>query len=263
MPELPEVETTVRGLKPLLGARIERAEVLDPRLEVSEGALRGAVIQGIKRRGKYIIFDLSTDRSLVVHLRMSGRLILRCAPEERRYARLILTLDRGTLHFVDPRRLGTAVIEENRFRHRLGIDPFDPEFTVDRLGEMLSTSRAPVKPFLMDQKRIAGIGNIYACEILAEAEIDPRRPARSLSPEEVERLRVAALSVLQRAIDRMGTTLGTSISDYRESSGRYGSFQDRLRAYGREGEACPRCGKAIVRIVQAGRSTYYCPGCQR
>jgi formamidopyrimidine-DNA glycosylase len=263
MPELPEVETTVRGLRPLVGARVERAEELDPRLGLPKNALRGSMIRGVRRRGKYIVFQLSNGRSLVIHLRMSGRLAWECPPEERRYARLMLALDRGSLYFIDPRRLGTATIEDDGFPHDLGIEPFDRAFTADRLGEIVGSSRAPIKTAIMNQKRIAGIGNIYACEILAEARIDPRRPARSLTPEEVERLRAATVSVLQSAIDRMGTTLGGSVSDYRHTSGAYGSFQDRLRVYGREGEPCPRCETPVARIVQAGRSTYYCPGCQR
>jgi len=262
MPELPEVETTVRGLQHLVGAQIQKVEVLDPRLELQAALLRGASIHRIGRRGKYIVFELSNDRSLVIHLRMSGRLAVACRPEDERYVRLILTLDRGALHFVDPRRLGTAAIEADGFSHRLGIDPFDRAFTADQLHRILSASRAPVKTVLMDQRRIAGIGNIYASEILAEAKIDPRRPARDLSEEEAKRLRASVRSVLQGAIDGMGTSLGTSVADYRESSGRYGSFQERLKVYGREGEACRCCGAPVARIVQAGRSTYFCPGCQ-
>ncbi len=263
MPELPEVETTVRGLRPLLGARIERIEVLDPRLDPPEAALRGAVIERVERRGKYILFALSGGRSLVIHLRMSGRLTLHCEPEERRYARLVVALNRGTLHFIDPRRLGTVGWRKDGFPHHLGIDPFDQGFTPERLTEILAASRAPIKTVLMDQKRIAGIGNIYACEILAESAIDPRRPARSLSGEQVKRLRTAVLTVLRGAIERMGTSLGDSVSDYRQASGSTGSFQERLRVYGRAGEPCPRCGKPITPLGQAGRAPYFCPRCQR
>jgi len=262
MPELPEVETIVRGLESLFPARIERLEVRDPRLALPVEEIVDEKIAGIERKGKYIVFPLVSGRSLVVHLRMSGRLVRSCSKQEEAYARLVLHLDRGKVHFVDPRRLGTVEYCSDGFPHPLGADPLDREFTKQRLGKIVRASRAPIKTLLLDQKRIAGIGNIYAAEALFTAKIDPRRPGKSLSEEEVAAAHSAVRSVLVEAIRHLGTTLGESVSDYRNSAGQGGRFQERLNVYGRGGEACRRCGQAVERIRQAGRSTYYCPGCQ-
>ena len=263
MPELPEVETIVRGLNDLCGTAIARVEVRDPRLNLPANALAGRAIEAITRRGKYIIFQLSGGRSLIVHLCMSGKLARDFSEAERKHIRFSLHLDRGEIHFVNPRRLGTAIYSEDGFPHQLGIDPLETAFTPARLKALVRASRAPIKALLMDQKRIAGIGNIYAMEALWCAGIDPRRSGKSLADNEIVTLHTAVQHVLTEAIDRMGSTLGTGVSDYRNSNGAEGSFQERFAVYGREGQSCPRCGESIERIKQAGRSTYFCPHCQR
>jgi len=264
MPELPEVETFVRGLTPAIRRTIASADVLDARLAVSAEDLVGARIAGIRRRGKYIEIDLGDDRSLVIHLRMSGRLRLECRECETRYTRMILRLDDGQcIYFVDPRRLGTADVREAGFELPLGLEPLDATFTTAALAELASQSRAPIKQLLLDQKKVAGIGNIYAAEARWRACIDPRRKANELSRAEIGRLHKAIVGVLGEAIAQLGTTLGTSVSDYHPTATETGSFQNRLAVYGREGEACERCGEEIERVIQAGRSTCLCPACQR
>jgi formamidopyrimidine-DNA glycosylase len=264
MPELPEVETFVRGLAPAVGCAIASAEVLDAKLAVSADELTGARIERIRRRGKYIGIDLGDGRSLVIHLRMSGRLRLECRECETKYTRMILRLDDGQfIYFVDPRRLGTADVREAGFELPLGLEPLDPTFTTAALVELASQSRAPIKQLLLDQRKVAGIGNIYAAESLWRARIDPRRPANALSKAEVGRLHKAIIGVLGEAIAQLGTTLGSSVSDYQPTAAETGSFQNRLAVYGREGELCERCGEGIERVIQAGRSTCFCPACQR
>ncbi len=264
MPELPEVETFVRGLAPAVGCAIASAEVLDAKLAVSADELTGARIERIRRRGKYIGIDLGDGRSLVIHLRMSGRLRLECRECETKYTRMILRLDDGQfIYFVDPRRLGTADVREAGFELPLGLEPLDPTFTTAALAELASQSRAPIKQLLLDQRKVAGIGNIYAAESLWRARIDPRRPTNALSKAEVGRLHKAIIGVLGEAIAQLGTTLGSSVSDYQPTAAETGSFQNRLAVYGREGELCERCGEGIERVIQAGRSTCFCPACQR
>jgi formamidopyrimidine-DNA glycosylase len=264
MPELPEVETFVRGLLPAIGRVIASAEVLDARLAVSADELTGAQIERIRRRGKYIEIDLGDGRSLVIHLRMSGRLRLECRECETRYTRMILRLDDGQcVYFVDPRRLGTADVYEEGFELPLGLEPLDATFTTAALAELASPSRAPIKQLLLDQRKVAGIGNIYAAEALWRARIDPRRQANALSKAEVGRLHKAIVGVLGEAIAQLGTTLGSSVSDYRPTAAEGGAFQNHLTVYGREGEPCERCGEGIERVIQAGRSTCFCPACQR
>ncbi len=265
MPELPEVETFVRGLAPAVGCAIASAEVLDAKLAVSADELTGARIAGIRRRGKYIGIELEDGRALVVHLRMSGRLRLECRECETKYARMILRLDDGTsVYFVDPRRLGhgRAVRERVRPVH-VGIEPLDAAFTAAALAKLAATSRAPIKQLLLDQKKVAGIGNIYAAEALWRAKLDPRRKANELSRAEIGRLHKAIVGVLGEAVAQLGTTLGTSVSDYHPTTTETGSFQNHLAVYGREGEPCERCGEGIERVIQAGRSTCFCPACQR
>ena len=264
MPELPEVETFVRQLQPVSGARIKSAEILDEKLRLDGEELAGARIASITRRGKNIVLDLGEIGHLAIHLRMSGRLRLERSEAEIPYTRLILHLDSGrSVYFVNPRRLGTVMLCRNGFSADLGAEPLDASFTPDVLAKLASASRAPVKHFLMDQRRIAGVGNIYAAEALWHAGIDPRRPANSLSSDETGMLHTSLLGVLTEAIEQLGTTLGTGVSDYRPSAEATGLFQNRLLIYAREGEDCSRCGTTIERTVQQGRSTCYCPNCQR
>ncbi len=263
MPELPEVETIVRGLAIVNGARIDKLEVLDSRLDLPVQEIVGEKIECIERRGKYILFHLGKCKTLVIHLRMSGRLSLACSCAEEKHTRLIIHFSGGKVYFINPRRLGTVEYSQNGFPHNLGIDPFDLEFTPQHLDEIVTPSRAPIKPLLLNPKRIAGLGNISAAEALWRGRIDPRRAGNTLTTKEVRLLHRAIVTVLREAIDHMGTSLGDTVSDYRNASGDYGGFKDLLAVYGREKETCPRCGEEILRIRQTGRSTYYCPKCQR
>ncbi|HET7177826.1 MAG TPA: bifunctional DNA-formamidopyrimidine glycosylase/DNA-(apurinic or apyrimidinic site) lyase [Solirubrobacterales bacterium] len=287
MPELPEVETVCRQLDPeLAGRRIERLEVLDarwcrpvPPAEI-EAAVGGATIRHLGRRGKYLLLGLDGGRTLVMHLRMTGNLVLvdgaaKLDPSEgmrlyegerstsERHLRARFRLDDGReLWFTDPRRFGEAFLVDDagleaRFA-RLGVEPFSAAFTAEALGALAAGRTAPLKSFLLDQSAIAGIGNIYADEALFRARLHPLSPAGSLRPEHCEALREAVIAALQAGIDGGGA----SIDDYRDGRGERGRMQDEFLVHTREGEPCPRCGGPIARIVVAGRSTYYCPACQ-
>jgi formamidopyrimidine-DNA glycosylase len=287
MPELPEVETVVRQLEPEVeGHRIERLEVLDGRWsrpvppEQLGAAVDGATIEHLGRRGKYILMVLDGERTLVMHLRMTGNLILREGDEvidpsegrrlyeserstEERHLRARFVLDDGReLWFTDPRRFGEAfLIDDDRLAERfanLGVEPFSPEFTPAALGEMAAGRTAPLKSFLLDQSKLAGVGNIYADEALFRAELHPLSPAGSIKPEHAEALRDAVVAALEAGIEAGGS----SIDDYRDARGEKGSMQNEFLVHTREGEDCPRCGATIVRIVVGGRSTYFCPSCQ-
>jgi len=263
MPELPEVETLVRGLRPLRGAEITSVRILDRKLSLPAERIVGARIRSVDRRGKYIVFDLGDRGSLVVHLRMSGRLVLERSDREVPYTRMILeTSGDRAVYFVNPRRLGTVEYVEGRFVGEIGIDPTDPRFTPGVLAERIGGSRAPIKLALLDQRRIAGLGNIYVAEALWRAGLDPRRPANRLTVPEWERLHCGIVEVLADAIGELGSRLGDRISDYRPSGGAEATFQNRLQVYGRSGAPCARCGATIERITQAGRSTCFCPDCQ-
>ena len=263
MPELPEVETIVRGLNSVVGARIERVDVFDQRLHLPQSKIVGRTIERIERRGKYIVINLAEGGSLIVHLRMSGRLAIRRSAAEEKHTRFILYLDDGArIYFINPRRLGTAEYVQDGFPYELGVEPLSGEFTAEKLHEIAAGSRAPIKPLLMDQKKIAGLGNIYSSEALWRVKIDPRKAANTLSKSETRNLHRAIQSVLREAIDSAGTTFGYTVSDYKDAYGDYGKFQQMLAVYGRAGKKCPRCGEEIIRIKQAGRSTYFCPGCQ-
>ena len=287
MPELPEVETVVRQLEPEVeGHRIEQLEVLDPRWsrplppERLGAEVSGATIERLGRRGKYILMHLDGERTLVMHLRMTGNLILREGEEvldpsegrrlyegerstEQRHLRARFVLGNGReLWFTDPRRFGEAfLIEDSKLEERfakLGVEPFSPEFTAKALGEMASGRKAPLKSFLLDQSGVAGVGNIYADEALFRAELHPLSPAGSMKPEHLEALRDAVVAALEAGIDAGGS----SIDDYRDARGEKGTMQNEFLVHTREGEDCVRCGGTIVRIVVGGRSTYFCPGCQ-
>jgi formamidopyrimidine-DNA glycosylase len=287
MPELPEVETVARQLEPELeGRRIEELEVLDARWSrpVAPEALgrevSGATIEGLGRRGKYLLLGLDGERTLVMHLRMTGNLVLvegertldpsegrRLYESERstsaRHLRARFPLDDGReLWFTDPRRFGEAFLLANadleRRFSRLGVEPLSPEFTPEALGEMTAGRTAPLKSFLLDQSGIAGVGNIYADEALYRARLHPLSPAGSMKPEHLSALRDGVVAALEAGIDGGGA----SIDDYRDGRGERGTMQDEFLVHTREGEPCPSCGGAIARIVVAGRSTYFCPSCQ-
>jgi formamidopyrimidine-DNA glycosylase len=263
MPELPEVETFVRNLHSAVGSTIRDVRVLDARLGLDGEQIVGAVITTIERQGKYIVFRLRSRGDLVFHLRMSGRLRVTRSEKERAYTRLVLDLEDGqSVYFVNPRRLGTAEYFPEGFRVSLGSDPLEPSFTAEALTELTSRSRSPIKTFLLNQQKIAGIGNIYAAEALWMSGIAPTRHAQSLSQSEVERLHAAIVTVLTDAVACQGTTIGHSVSDYHPQDECEGEFQNHLCVYGREDEPCERCGESIVRLKQAGRSTYFCNQCQ-
>ena len=274
MPELPEVETIRRDLAPrLTGRTIVRARFSKPDIALNMPSrslarrLAGRRIEAVGRRGKYLLFFLDDRRVLQVQLRMSGRFALgrRLPPGTgfRHVAARFELDDARTLFYDDVRRLGGfQLLEPSEWaavEAGLGPEPLDDSFTSARLEARLRGRRAPIKNALLDQKRVAGVGNIYASEALHRAGIDPRRPAGELDRTEIQRLHRAVRRVLRGAIAGAGTTL----RDYRAVNGRSGRFQTALRVYGREGEPCGRCGRPIARLVQAGRSTFFCPGCQR
>src|SRR5919201_6533087 len=272
MPELPEVETIRRQLEPALtGARIASARVLDqrwtrpvPRAEVEE-ALAGSTIAAVERRGKYLLLRLDGGRTLAMHLRMTGNLLLDHAGIEPAHLRAVLDLaGDGRLLFTDARRFGHAAVIDDAdldgyFAARLGVEPLSGALTGEELCRLAAGRRAPLKSFLLNQLGVAGIGNIYADEALHRAALHPLSPAGSMKPEDCERLRDGIVEALEAGL----RTGGASIDDYRDSRGAEGTMQDEFLVHTREGKPCPRCGAEIRRIVVAGRSTYFCPGCQR
>jgi formamidopyrimidine-DNA glycosylase len=271
MPELPEVETIRRQLAAHVeGHRIVRAEVLDPRWtmpeppRVVERELTGAMIERLSRSGKYLVWTLSGDRYLISHLRMTGVVLFDPVPEPL-HVRVRLALSSGhTLVFNDPRRFGTGHLvygvgaRDAYIGARLGIEPFTEEFTTTHLQRLSRGRRAPIKAFVLDQRRIAGVGNIYADEALFRARIHPLRPAGRLTRADLERLKDGIEAALQAGIDAKGA----SIDDFRNIDGSMGAFQERFLVHNRLGEPCPRCGNAIVKLVVAGRGTYVCERCQ-
>ncbi len=255
MPELPEVESTVRALRPrVVGQNFLAVRALDPLLAHVPPALRlPARVEALERRGKYILFHLS-DQLLILHLRMSGRLLWQGEGSWPAHTRLVLCFSHGNVLFVDVRRLGTVEVAPE-FPAELGPDALsDLAF----LPQALRKSRAPIKAWLLDQRNIGGIGNIYAAEILFRAGIDPRRPACSLKPKEVARLRAAIPTVLEEAIEALGTTLTDNA--YQTPEGEVGDYMPWV--YGREGLPCRVCGTPIERVELGGRGTYFCPRCQ-
>jgi formamidopyrimidine-DNA glycosylase len=269
MPELPEVETVRRSLRPVFGRRIAAVEVFESRLRRPLGAdfpsqLTGRVIEDIDRRGKYLLFRLSGGHTLLAHLGMSGALLLQPAGTARAghdHVRLQLSGDLQ-LTFNDPRRFGLLTVGRGDAFAELanvGPDPLDPAFALHHFVALARGRKKPVKNLLMEQRVLAGIGNIYANEILFRAHIRPGRQACRLTRAELARLFGATRAVLAHAIE-LG---GSSISDYRDATGRPGYFHLRLAVYDRTGKPCPRCRTPIRRLVHAGRSSFYCPACQR
>jgi formamidopyrimidine-DNA glycosylase len=275
VPELPEVETIKRHLAPHVEGRvIERMEVLDPRWsdpappEEIAAAVEGRRIERLARRGKYLDWQLEDEVHVVMHLRMTGNILL--VPEHddqatRPHLRARVVLDDGNRAlFVDQRRFGTGIVllgddaRDAYFSARLGVEPLSPDFTADALRAQASGRKAPVKAFLLSQERVAGVGNIYADEALFRARIHPLRPVGSLKRAQIAELRDAVVESLEAGIDAKGAT----IDDFRHPDGATGSFQDRFLVHLREGEPCVRCGRAIVKMRAAGRGTYVCESCQ-
>jgi formamidopyrimidine-DNA glycosylase len=271
VPELPEVETIRRQLAPHLeGRTIESVEILDPRWTRPlapgpvQSALTGARVERVGRAGKYLVWALSGERYLLLHLRMTGALLF--DPEfEPAHARVRFSLDAGhRLVYVDPRRFGTGHLvlgarERDRYlAQRLGAEPFTEGFTSEYLRDAARGRIAPVKAFLLDQRRIAGIGNIYADEALFRAAIHPLRPAGRLTAAQWAALRDAIEDALSAGIEAKGA----SIDDFRHIDGARGSFQDRFLIHRRAGEPCVNCGRTVRKIVVGGRGTYVCEHCQ-
>jgi len=289
MPELPEVETIRRQLAPLVqGRRLERMEILDPRWsrplapQELSSALETRRVVGLGRRGKYLLWSFEGDVHLAQHLRMTGVVLSEPDPEPA-HTRVRLQFGpagaartgsgapsaanssgRRKLVIVDPRRFGTGELLlgsqalEAFFAARLGLEPLDERFTSEHMRALARSRTAPIKALLLDQRQIAGVGNIYADEALFRAGIHPLRPAGRLSSSQHAALRDAVIEALLAGIDARGAT----IDDYRHLDGVKGSFQDQFLAYGRAGEPCVRCGGTIVKMVVAGRGTYVCETCQ-
>ncbi len=289
MPELPEVETVRRGLEPAMAGKvIARAEVRRPDLRwpfppnMAE-RLAGQRVERLRRRSKYILVDLSGGETLLIHLGMSGRMMVSGVPQARgdmlgdfhhlhpapeKHDHVVLDMENGArITFNDARRFGamdlapTATVEEHRFLAGLGPEPMGNAFDEAYLVARFKGRNTPVKSALLDQRIVAGLGNIYVCEALWRTAISPLRKAGSLSRVRVASLVPAIREVLGDAIEAGGS----SLRDYRQADGELGYFQHSFAAYGREGEPCrkPECNGIIARVVQSGRSSFYCPKCQK
>jgi formamidopyrimidine-DNA glycosylase len=270
VPELPEVETIARGLanaltgKTISAAKVTLGKVVSPEPRRFVRRVVGERIESVGRRGKHVVVSLGSGRSLVVHLRMTGRLVVQPpgAADPYPYTNVRMTFTDGTLLcFADTRQFGRMrlVGPEEAWAAEVGLEPLSDEFSLERFSGLLERRTTPIKVFLLDQRRIAGIGNIYACEALWEAGIRPNRPAGSLSRPARARLHAAIGSVLRKAIEMRGT----SVDDYVDADGLRGGFQNELSCYGRDGKACRRCGTTIVRTVLAQRGTWWCRTCQK
>lgn len=270
MPELPEAETIARQLRGRLpGRRLKALRVRRPSVVRGEGEplrhLVGQTVCGVRRIGKAVLVEFAEGGCLLFRLGMTGALVVDGAGPLRPHCHLVLQFEPPLrVQFVDARRFGgvyghtaTSLAQAAEVRN-LGVDPLSSAFTASWLGERLAGSRRPLKSFLMDQRVVAGIGNIYASEILFRAGLHPLRLANSLSSAEATRLRRETVRVLRAAISHGGTT----VADYQDAEGRRGRFALRLLVYGREGEPCARCGRPIRRLVISNRSTFLCPGCQ-
>jgi formamidopyrimidine-DNA glycosylase len=292
MPELPEVETVRRGLTPaMLGTRIDkvelrRADIRFPFPPSFAKRLTGQRILDLKRRAKYLLFELDGGETLIAHLGMSGSFRMEKTVTSRpgtfhherskdpKHDHVVLTLDNGwVVTYNDPRRFGfmdlgpTETLEQHPRLRGLGAEPLAPEFDAHRLAKLFAGSRAPLKSALLDQKRIAGLGNIYVCEALFRARLAPSRPAsvlanaRGAPTKAATAVAKAIRDVLEEAVEAGGSTL----RDHRQANGELGCFQHVFKVYDREGSPCARnsCRGIIARITQSGRSTFYCPKCQR
>ncbi|MBE0544390.1 MAG: bifunctional DNA-formamidopyrimidine glycosylase/DNA-(apurinic or apyrimidinic site) lyase [Verrucomicrobia bacterium] len=281
MPELPEVEVLVRHLRPLIlkrtirGVEVRRAKVLAPTSPAAlQRGLLGARFTKLGRRGKYLVFELcrrggGSHLSLIGHLGMTGRMYLaRRGAALPKHAAVVLNLGRANFVYEDPRYFGRLTLDASRLAN-LGPEPLENHFSVDYFRAALARSTQAVKVKLLDQSLVAGVGNIYASEALFRAHVSPRTPARKLTAPQVARLRRAIRAVLREAI-QLGSTLplnhGHGRNDglfyFGRAAGALDYYEERLRVYDRAGQPCPRCGAAIKSIVQAARSTYFCPGCQ-
>jgi formamidopyrimidine-DNA glycosylase len=271
MPELPEVETIKRDIeKQVIGRKVEDvwydwARSLQPDPETFEKAVVGKRFKDISRRAKLFIFRLDST-PLVVHLKLSGRLLYRNQTDKPdQFTHVVLKLDKGKeLRFCDLRKFGWLRVlkdegELDEVLGEFGIEPFTPDFTLENFRKVLGSKKTAIKPLLMDQHLIAGVGNIYSDESLWCAQIHPETPARSLSHEKIERLYTCIQKVLKEGIaDR-----GTSVDDYLDLFGQPGKHEQNLQVFRKDGQPCPRCGATIKKIRVGGRGTHFCPACQR
>jgi formamidopyrimidine-DNA glycosylase len=275
MPELPEVETVRARLEPkLVGRRLTDVEITDPRLtrplDPAEVAaeLVGERVAALQRRGKYLVVRFESGRVLLIHFRMTGQLLHANGgsfPADDAHRRAVVRLDDGSdVVYRDVRRFGTWLLVEpgeldSYLSDRVGREPLASAFTAKRLGETVARRRAPIKAVLLDQRRLAGVGNIYADEALWRAQLHPLRPAGELDSADIAALHRGIRAALRAGIARQGA----SLRDYRTPDGARGRMQEEFKVYGREGEPCDRCGTPIEKIRAAGRGTWYCPFCQR
>jgi len=273
VPELPEAETIVRGIRPAVSQRqVERTQVLRPDIlrvptRTFANQVRGRTILTASRRGKNVIMEVHGGGVIAINLGMTGRVLTFPSPPRGRlrptHPAVRLYFDDGSvLVFDDQRRFGTVeFLEADAWVHRssnMGPEPLASTFSSRQLHAAMARSRSPVRSWLLDQKRIAGVGNIYAAEALFLAGVHPRRPARSVSEQEAKELYRELRRVLRKAIEAGGTT----IRDYRNAAGEEGRYARRLHVYGRDGDACSACGSEIQRIVFSNRSAFFCPRCQ-
>jgi formamidopyrimidine-DNA glycosylase len=269
MPELPEVETVVRLLRlqlvgrVILSLRTQWARHIDrPQLPEFQSRIKGRAIEDVYRRGKFILVALDQEETLIVHLRMTGHLtVVDASLPPDKHTHTIFELDSGQeLRFRDPRKFGRVYLVRDvpEVVGGLGPEPLDSEFTPEVLSQILSGRKRILKPFLLDQSMIAGIGNIYADEALFNAQLLPTRRTDSLSADEIAALFAGIQEVLHLGIAREGA----SISTYVKPDGEKGDMQNEVKVFRRTGEACYRCGEVIQRIILGGRSTHFCPGCQ-
>ncbi len=268
MPELPEVETFARELRPdLVGQRITAVEVRWPAIVATHppdafaALLQETRILDVGRRGKYLLFPLNSGETLIVHLRMTGRFFLAPTPQREKHVHLLMLLDNERwLHYQDVRKFGRFYLEEDpqQVLGKLGPEPLDPSWSSAAFWQALQKHRLPVKSALLDQRIVAGLGNIYADEALFAASIDPRRPANSLTRGDVSRLQAAIRNLLAAAL----RARGSSVSDYVPPNGVPGTFRAQHQVYRRTDEPCPHCGTPIRRLRIGGRSTHFCPHCQ-
>ena len=269
MPELPEVETVKNELTPhVIGHRITDVSLVwegivrQPSAGEFSSRLIGQAITGVARRGKYLIFNLTSGDQLIIHLRMSGSLLLRPASAlEERFTRAIIHLDNETaVIFRDPRKFGVMrlVNDSNSVIPKLGPEPLEPGFTPQVLGQRLAKRKAPIKAILLDQQFLAGVGNMYADEALFAARIHPLRPGASLSPDEIERLHHAIQQVLSAGIRNKGASTDT----YFRPGGDRGTAHFEFKVAHRRGQTCPVCATPLQRLPIRNRGSYYCPSCQ-
>lgn len=282
MPELPEVETVLNGLRPALEHKhiehveLRRGDLRWPLPENMGARLTGSTVENMTRRSKYILIGLSSGETWLIHLGMSGRIQVEdrtlgqfhhfTAMEEKHRHVIVKMREGACVSYIDPRRFGamdlcaTAQIENHVWLRNLGPEPLGNHFNLDVLFTAFQRRAAPVKNVLLDQKTVAGLGNIYVCEALFEARIHPNRPAKEIAKEQVETLYHKIVDVLRQAIAAGGSTL----RDHQQVDGSLGYFQHNFQVYGREGAPCFACdGKSEIRkIVQAGRSSFFCDHCQ-